>query len=87
MIWEKNDFANALLSKKAPVSYFEDILVFSKINEFEGLHPLRQYFKQVMDFIGLNKKTIIEIIGQKADHVLRTNSSQFDLCTDQPTMN
>jgi len=86
MIWEKNDFANALLSKKAPVSYFEDILVFSKINEFEGLHPLRQYFKQVMDFIGLNKKTIIEIIGQKADHVLRTNSSQFDLCTE-PTYN
>ena len=82
MIWEKDSFANALGSKKAPVSYFEDILVFSKEHDFEGLHPLRQYFKQVMDFIGLNKKTIIEIIGQKADHVLRTNSSQFDLCTE-----
>jgi len=86
MIWEKDHYANALLSKKAPVSYFEDILVFSKEHDFEGLHPLREYFKQVMDFIGFNKKTIIQIIGQKADHVLRTNSSQFDLCTE-PTYN
>jgi site-specific DNA-methyltransferase (adenine-specific) len=89
MIWEKDNFANALLSKKAPVSYFEDILVFSKTHtkhDFEGLHPLREYFKQVMDFIGLNKKTIIEIIGQKADHVLRVDSTQFSLCTE-PTYN
>lgn len=86
MIWEKDNFANALLSKKAPVSYFEDILVFSKEHDFEGLHPLREYFKRVIDFIGFNKKTIIERIGQKADHVLRTNSSQFDLCTE-PTYN
>ena len=35
MMWEKNDFANALLSKKAPVSYFEDILVFSKNHDQE----------------------------------------------------
>lgn len=86
MIWEKDHYANALISKKAPVSYFEDILVFSKEHDFEGLHPLREYFKRVNDFIGLNKKTIIERIGQKADHVLRTNSSQFDLCTE-PTYN
>ena len=89
MIWEKDSFANALGSKKAPVSYFEDILVFSKTHtkhDFEGLHPLREYFKQVIDFIGLNKKTIIEIIGQKADHVLRVDSTQFSLCTE-PTYN
>ena len=81
MIWEKNDFANALLSKKAPVNYFEDILVFSKSNEFEGLHPLRPYFKQVFEFIGGTKKRIIETMGQRVDHVLRFKSSQFDLCT------
>src|SRR5690625_5143159 len=33
MIWEKDNFANALLVNKAPVSYFEDILVFSKTHE------------------------------------------------------
>jgi DNA modification methylase len=32
MVWEKDHFANSLLANKAPVSYFEDILVFSKSN-------------------------------------------------------
>lgn len=81
MIWEKNDFANALLSKKAPVNYYEDILVFSKNNEFERLHPLRPYFKEVFEFIGVTKKYIMEVVGQRADHVFRFKSSQFDLCT------
>ena len=43
--WEKDNFANALGVKKNMVSFTEDILVFSKNNEFEGLHPLRAYFK------------------------------------------
>lgn len=81
MIWEKNDFANALIAKKAPVNYYEDVLVFSKTHDFEGIHPLRPYFKQVFDFIGGSKKYIMEIVGQRADHVFRINSSQFDLCT------
>lgn len=82
MIWEKDNFANALGAKKAPVNYYEDILVFSKNNEFEGLHPLRPYFKELFEKIGLTKKIIIEKIGQRADHVFRFNSSQFDLCTE-----
>lgn len=81
MIWKKDHFANALIAKKAPVSYFEDIIVFSKNHEFEGLHPLKPYFKQVFEYIGHTKKTILEQIGQRADHVFRFNSSQFDLCT------
>jgi site-specific DNA-methyltransferase (adenine-specific) len=83
MIWEKDHFANALTAKKAPLNYYEDILVFSKNNEFEGLHPLRPYFKEVFDFIGGTKKRIIEKIGGGADHTFRFNSSQFDLCTEQ----
>jgi len=81
MIWEKDHFANALTAKKAPLNYYEDVLIFSKNNEFEGLHPLRPYFKQVFEFIGGTKKRIIETIGQRADHVFRFKSSQFDLCT------
>jgi len=81
IIREKDHFANALIAKKSPVSYYEDVLVFSKNNEFKGLHPLRPYFNQVFYFIGVNKKIIIEKIGQRVDHVLRFNSSQFDLCT------
>jgi site-specific DNA-methyltransferase (adenine-specific) len=83
LIWEKDTFAFALICKKAPVNYYEDILVFSKNNEFEGLHPLRPYFKEVFEFIGGTKKKIIETVGQRADHVFRFNSSQFDLCTEQ----
>ena len=90
MIWEKDNFANALLSKKAPVSYFEDILVFSKTHtkhDFEGLHPLREYFKQVMDFIGLNLKQINNELGhRRAEHTFYVDSTQFSLCTE-PTYN
>ena len=82
MIWEKNDFANALLVNKAPVSYYEDILVFSKTHDHEALHPLRRYFKSIMDYIGITKKGIVERIGQKADHTFRTGSTQFGLCTE-----
>ena len=65
-----------------PVSYFEDILVFSKTHDHEALHPLRGYFKSIMDYIGVTKKGIVERIGQKADHAFRTDSTQFSLCTE-----
>lgn len=83
MIWEKDHFANALTAKKAPLNYYEDILVYSKTHDFEGIHPLRPYFKKVYYFINHNKKTILSEIGQQADHVFRFNSSQFSLCTEQ----
>jgi len=80
LIWEKNDFANGLGVNKACVSHYEDVLMFSKNYDFEGLHPLRDYFKNLLDFIGLKKKYIIEKIGQRSDHCFRVNSSQFELC-------
>lgn len=83
MIWLKDHFANALTAKKAPLNYYEDILVFSKTHDFEGIHPLRPYFKNVFEFIGLSKKEILKQIGQRADHVFRFNSSQFSLCTEK----
>ena len=83
MMWEKNHFANNLLSKKCPVSYFEDILVFSKTHDCQRLHPLRQYFKKILDFIGINRTKILKRIGQCADHVFRINSTQFSLCTEK----
>jgi len=63
MIWEKDNFANALLSKKAPVNYYEDILVFSKregnlLQDFKGLHPLREYFYTEYEKTGLTYKEI-----------------------------
>ena len=84
MIWEKNDFANALLVNKAPVSYYEDILVFSKTHDHEALHPLRQYFATVMDYIGLKLKQINQTLGhRRAEHVFYIGSTQFGLCTEE----
>ena len=83
MEWEKDSFGNVLMCNKAPVSYYEDVLVFSKNNEYEGLHPLRPYFERVFEFIGTTKKNIIKTIGQRCDHVFRFKSSQFDLCTEK----
>ena len=82
-IWLKDHFANSLIAKKAPVSYFEDICVFSKLHDTDGLHPLREYSKHIIDFIGLNKKQIIEKVGQRADHFFRIDSTQFSLCTEK----
>jgi site-specific DNA-methyltransferase (adenine-specific) len=44
MIWEKDHFANALTAKKAPLNYYEDVLFFSKNEDTEKAHPLREYF-------------------------------------------
>lgn len=83
MVWEKDHFANALVAKKAPVSYFEDILVFSKTHDTDAIHPLRPYFEKLYKFIGATKKEIIERIGQRADHTFRYNSTQFSLATEE----
>ena len=84
MVWEKDHFANSLIAKKAPVSYFEDILVFSKEHDIESIHPLRQYFKMVMDFLGLTLRQINTALGhRKAEHTFYINSTQYELCKEQ----
>ena len=56
VIWEKNDFANALIAKKAPVNYYEDVLVFSKNHDTEDLHPLRNYLKECKEISQITNK-------------------------------
>ena len=85
-MWYKNVHANALLAKSAMVSRYEDICIFSKPcpkHDFCGENPLREYFAKVYEFIGKTKKEIMQIVGQKADHCFRLNSSQYSLCTEQ----
>ena len=84
MIWEKDHFANALMSKKAPLNYYEDVLVFTKEYDIENLHPLRNYATQVMSFIGLKLKQINLKLGhRKAEHFFYLKSTQFEICTEQ----
>lgn len=86
MIWEKDRFGSGLASKKAPVNYYEDVMVFSKAHptsDFENGHPLRVYFTDVLNYIGLKKSEINKIIGQRATNVFRVDSTQFALCTER----
>ena len=46
------------------------------VNNFQ---TLRQYFKELQEYIGVPKSKIIETIGQKADHCFRWGSTQWDL--------
>ena len=86
-IWEKDNFANALGVNKNMVGMFEDILVFSKknpVHDCEFVHPLRLYFRKVMDFIGLNLKQInAKLKHRRAEHTFYIDSTQFSLCTEK----
>ena len=87
MFWNKLHFANCLLSKTACVNYMEEVLLFSKMHQkhdFKGMHPLRPYFKILMDFIGLNLKQINTKLGhRRAEHTFYIDSTQFGLCTEK----
>lgn len=84
MFWDKEHFANCLFANKACVNYIEEILLFSKNYETEAIHPLRPYFKRVMDFIGLNLKQINTKLGhRRAEHTFYIDSTQYGLCTEK----
>jgi len=66
MIWEKDHFANALTAKKAPLNYYEDVLVFSKRNDkwdTDDKSELREYFYNILNKYGENK--IFELIKKE----------------------
>jgi site-specific DNA-methyltransferase (adenine-specific) len=84
MYWDKMHFANCLVANKAPVSYIEDVLVFSKTHDTEAKHELRPYFKIVMDYIGLNLKQINTKLGhRRAEHTFYIDSTQYGICTEK----
>ncbi len=84
MTWLKDHFANALVAKKAPVSYTEDVLVFFKKYDTQAQHPLRQYAKRVLAICGGDLKAINARLGhRRAEHFFYVESTQFALCTEQ----
>ena len=85
LVWVKNHFANVLSSKKAPVSYFEDLSVFVKKYDRQNLHPLRAYVAEIMEFCGLkSSKDVNKILNhRRAEHFFYVESLQFKLCTRQ----
>lgn len=84
MTWLKDNFANHLMCKKAPVSYTEDVLVFFKKYDTLAQHPLRQYSQQVLTHCGGDLKAVNARLGhRRAEHFFYVGSTQFGLCTRQ----
>ena len=61
LYWIKNHFASPLSAKKAPVSYVEDITVFSK--QLGKNTQQREYMKKVFNYIGKERKVIADVTG------------------------
>ena len=63
---------------------FQDETGLSKVMlDVNNFKSLRDYFKYIQSETGLNKKQIIDKIGQRADHCFRYASSQWDLPTEE----
>jgi site-specific DNA-methyltransferase (adenine-specific) len=83
MYWDKMHFANCLVANKAPVSYIEDILVFSKTHDTEKSHVLINYFMDELNKTGLNQNDINKILGNKMGGHYFTNGFQFCVPTEK----
>lgn len=63
---------------------FQDETGLKKVKtDMNNFKNLRQYFKEYQEALGMNKKQIIEKIGQRVDHCFRWGSSQWDLPTKE----
>lgn len=63
---------------------FQDETGLKKVKtDISNFQSLRQYFRDYQQALGLNKKQIIEKVGQRADHCFRWGSSQWDLPTKE----
>ena len=84
-VWEKEQGTNQLLCKIQPLKIHEDIIVFSRPDNYDlnNFKELRNIFKNIMFEIGKNKKNIIEDLGQGLDHCFRVDSLQWSLPTEK----
>lgn len=84
LTWVKDHFANALIAKKAPVNYTEDICVFFKKYDTLNQHPLRDSVKSIIEHINKPKKAVFSEMGhQGVCHFFRCETDQFGLCTEK----
>ncbi|HCL5269754.1 TPA: site-specific DNA-methyltransferase [Salmonella enterica] len=84
LVWKKEHFGIGLNARKSPVSYFEDVMVFSKVERYDPKfdHPLREYARQITTFAGVTATQANKTLGhQKADHFFRYDCIQFTIPT------
>lgn len=85
-IWQKEQGSNPLLANKMPMKNFEDVLLFGNEHkhDFTFRSPLRKYAKQLFKHLDKKKKEIFADMGnQSVCHFMRTESTQFSLCTEK----
>lgn len=63
MIWEKDLFANCLMCNKAPVNYYEEILIFSKKESYTEVNPLKEIMLKYTE--KYKKEYIIELFKKE----------------------
>jgi len=51
--------------------------------DMNNFTTLRQYFKDYQKALGMNKKQIMDLLGQQVDHCFRWGSSQWDMPTEE----
>jgi len=81
-IYLKKHHANSLFAKKAPLNYFEEILIFRRKYDIYNEETLRDYATIVYRHIGKSLKDINKELGhRKSEHFFYLKSTQFALCT------
>ena len=85
MIWEKDHFANSLYAKKAPLNYYEDILVFNKHFESERNddNEVKRYAVDMFEYIGKPLKHFKDYYGNNNLSHFYSSGKQFRLCTEE----
>lgn len=81
MIWVKNNHANGFSAKTTPLNYYEEILLLRKALDESNSIEIRKYFKDMLDFIGISRKEIMERLGQGLDHCFRYANRTFYIPT------
>ena len=88
MVWYKDSCGNPLIANIAPVSRFEDISVWVKKHDSANVHPLRDYARGLVKYIGKDYKAVEEDLIKRgiskptrANHFLAFDCVQFSLCT------
>jgi len=82
MYWDKMHFANCLVANKAPVSYAEDILVFSKLHcKYNDV--VRETSKKIKNYINLSTTKIRKIIKGNTTRFLCFDHKTFQICTEK----
>ena len=84
LAWKKNVAGNFLCSSQNCMQYIEDICLFRKdCNDYNGKHPLRDYFLAEKEKSGLSNKDFAVVLGNGMASHYFTTKIQFACPTEE----